>query len=183
MRMLAVSFISTMKVDWPRARLSLAPTRVKSRSTAPIEASAAGTNAPICARTTQSPICRRMVDLPAIFGPVTRRTRSASVKEELLGELARIQARQRDTVAHIDASDDQLKRVETMFKQLEQWLAEITGFAATSLQPNAGSQGEYAGLLVIRAYHDARGDSHRDVCLIPHSAHGTNPASAVMAVG
>ena len=58
---------------------------------------------------------------------------------------------------------------------------EITGFAAMSLQPNAGSQGEYAGLLVIRAYHESRGQGHRDVCLIPSSAHGTNPASAVMA--
>ena len=68
-----------------------------------------------------------------------------------------------------------------MFVQLERDLAEITGFAATSLQPNAGSQGEYAGLLVIHAYHESRGDTHRDVCLIPQSAHGTNPASAVMA--
>ncbi|MFZ4115844.1 MAG: aminomethyl-transferring glycine dehydrogenase [Chthoniobacterales bacterium] len=68
-----------------------------------------------------------------------------------------------------------------MFRQLEQWLAEITGFHAVSLQPNAGSQGEYAGLLAIRAYHRARGDHKRRVCLIPHSAHGTNPASAVMA--
>jgi glycine dehydrogenase len=68
-----------------------------------------------------------------------------------------------------------------MFKQLEAWLAEITGFAATSLQPNAGSQGEYAGLLVIRRYHAERGDTHRNVCLIPSSAHGTNPASAAMA--
>jgi glycine dehydrogenase len=68
-----------------------------------------------------------------------------------------------------------------LFAQLERDLAEITGFAAVSLQPNAGSQGEYAGLLVIREYHRARGDAHRDVCLIPHSAHGTNPASAVMA--
>ncbi|MEI6673736.1 MAG: aminomethyl-transferring glycine dehydrogenase [Verrucomicrobiota bacterium] len=64
---------------------------------------------------------------------------------------------------------------------LEDWLAEITGFAAVSLQPNAGSQGEYAGLLAIRRYHQARGDAHRNVCLIPVSAHGTNPASAVMA--
>ncbi len=64
---------------------------------------------------------------------------------------------------------------------LERWLAEITGFAAVSLQPNAGSQGEYAGLLVIRAYHRDRGHEHRNVCLIPVSAHGTNPASAVMA--
>jgi glycine dehydrogenase len=68
-----------------------------------------------------------------------------------------------------------------MFRQLEQWLAEITGFHAVSLQPNAGSQGEYAGLLVIRAWHRARGQSHRNVCLIPVSAHGTNPASAAMA--
>ena len=64
---------------------------------------------------------------------------------------------------------------------LEAWLAALTGFAAVSLQPNAGSQGEYAGLLVIRAWHRSRGDDHRDVCLIPTSAHGTNPASAVMA--
>jgi glycine dehydrogenase len=68
-----------------------------------------------------------------------------------------------------------------LFRDLERWLAEITGFAAVSLQPNAGSQGEYAGLLVIRAHHAARGEGHRDVCLIPTSAHGTNPASAVMA--
>ena len=68
-----------------------------------------------------------------------------------------------------------------MTSDLEAWLAEITGFAAVSLQPNAGSQGEYAGLMVIRAYHRARGEGHRTVCLIPKSAHGTNPASAVMA--
>jgi len=68
-----------------------------------------------------------------------------------------------------------------LFRQLEAWLAEITGFSAISLQPNAGSQGEYAGLLIIRAYHLSRGDTQRDICLIPTSAHGTNPASAVMA--
>ncbi|MEY2526794.1 MAG: glycine dehydrogenase, partial [Verrucomicrobiota bacterium] len=68
-----------------------------------------------------------------------------------------------------------------MCKQLEEWLAEITGFAAVSLQPNAGSQGEYAGLLAIREYHKSRNEAHRNVCLIPQSAHGTNPASAVMA--
>lgn len=67
-----------------------------------------------------------------------------------------------------------------MLTQLENWLAEITGFAAVSLQPNAGSQGEYAGLLAIRRYHESRSEGHRDVCLIPVSAHGTNPASAVM---
>ncbi len=68
-----------------------------------------------------------------------------------------------------------------MFAQLEAWLVDITGFAAVSLQPNAGSQGEYAGLMVIRAYHASRGQSQRNVCLIPDSAHGTNPASAVIA--
>ena len=67
-----------------------------------------------------------------------------------------------------------------MLSLLEGWLAEVTGFAGVSLQPNAGSQGEYAGLLAIRRYHLARGDSHRNICLIPVSAHGTNPASAVM---
>src|SRR6202007_1350863 len=68
-----------------------------------------------------------------------------------------------------------------MCNQLEAWLAEITGFAAVSLQPNAGSQGEYAGLLAIRGYHASRGEADRNVCLLPTSAHGTNPASAVMA--
>jgi len=68
-----------------------------------------------------------------------------------------------------------------IFRQLETWLAEITGLPAVSLQPNSGAQGEYAGLLVIRAYHHARGDTERVVCLIPESAHGTNPASAAMA--
>jgi glycine dehydrogenase len=68
-----------------------------------------------------------------------------------------------------------------LFNSLESWLVELTGFAAFSLQPNAGAQGEYAGLMVIRAYHRSRGDGHRNVCIIPVSAHGTNPASAVMA--
>jgi glycine dehydrogenase len=68
-----------------------------------------------------------------------------------------------------------------MIGELEGWLAEITGFDAVTLQPNAGSQGEYAGLLAIRGYHRSRGDTHRTVCLIPSSAHGTNPASAAMA--
>jgi glycine dehydrogenase len=75
----------------------------------------------------------------------------------------------------------QARGYQILFQYLEDWLAEITGFAGISLQPNAGSQGEYAGLLVIRAYHESRGDAHRNVCLIPTSAHGTNPASAVMA--
>ncbi|MCE9586872.1 MAG: aminomethyl-transferring glycine dehydrogenase [Verrucomicrobia bacterium] len=75
---------------------------------------------------------------------------------------------------------EQAKGYQVIFEQLERWLAEITGFHAVSLQPNAGSQGEYAGLLVIRAYHRSRGDMNRIVCLIPVSAHGTNPASAAM---
>lgn len=82
---------------------------------------------------------------------------------------------------HPFAPTAQTKGYQMLFQQLENWLAEITGFAGISLQPNAGSQGEYAGLLVIRQYHQSRGDSHRNVCLIPQSAHGTNPASAVMA--
>ncbi|MEO8274768.1 MAG: aminomethyl-transferring glycine dehydrogenase [Thermoanaerobaculia bacterium] len=76
---------------------------------------------------------------------------------------------------------EQAEGYTQILSDLERWLCEVTGFAAVSLQPNAGSQGEYAGLLVIRAYHEMRGDSHRDICLIPVSAHGTNPASAVMA--
>ena len=75
----------------------------------------------------------------------------------------------------------QARGYQMLFQNLEDWLAEITGFAGVSLQPNAGSQGEYTGLLVIRAYHESRNESHRNVCLIPSSAHGTNPASAVMA--
>jgi glycine dehydrogenase len=75
----------------------------------------------------------------------------------------------------------QTRGYQLLFQQLEEWLAEITGFAGISLQPNAGSQGEFAGLLAIRAYHSNRGEPHRNVCLIPTSAHGTNPASAVMA--
>lgn len=76
---------------------------------------------------------------------------------------------------------DQAQGYTQIFEELEAWLSEATGFAACSLQPNSGAQGEYAGLMVIRAYHAARGDQHRDIALIPDSAHGTNPASAVMA--
>ena len=82
---------------------------------------------------------------------------------------------------HPFAPRDQVTGYELLFRQLEYQLAEITGFAAVSLQPNAGSQGEFAGLLVIRAWHQSRGDLRRTTCLIPQSAHGTNPASAVMA--
>ena len=82
---------------------------------------------------------------------------------------------------HPYVPEDQASGYDALRRELEDWLAEITGFAAISLQPNAGSQGEYAGLLAIRHYHESRGDSDRRVCLIPTSAHGTNPASAVMA--
>ena len=82
---------------------------------------------------------------------------------------------------HPFAPVEQAQGYQEMFRNLEAALAEITGFAAVSLQPNAGSQGEYAGLLTIAAFHASRGDTHRTVCLIPQSAHGTNPASAVMA--
>ena len=75
----------------------------------------------------------------------------------------------------------QTKGYQRMIMELNDWLCEITGFAAMSMQPNSGAQGEYAGLMVIRAYHASRGDHHRNIALIPSSAHGTNPASAVMA--
>jgi glycine dehydrogenase len=82
---------------------------------------------------------------------------------------------------HPFAPDDQTAGYREMCDQLAEWLAEITGFAGVALQPNAGSQGEYAGLLAIREYHASRGQAARNICLIPTSAHGTNPASAVMA--
>src|SRR5439155_19480517 len=82
---------------------------------------------------------------------------------------------------HPFAPDSQTVGYREMSDQLEHWLAEISGVAAVCLQPNAGSQGEFAGLLAIREYHAWRGEAHRNVCLIPQSAHGTNPAGAVMA--
>jgi glycine dehydrogenase len=82
---------------------------------------------------------------------------------------------------HPFAPTDQTIGFQQLIKELENYLSAITGFAGTSLQPNSGAQGEYAGLLTIRAYHASRGDHHRNVVLIPISAHGTNPASAVMA--
>lgn len=81
---------------------------------------------------------------------------------------------------HPFAPLEQTQGYQELFDELEEWLSEITGFAGISLQPNAGSQGEYAGLQVIRQYHQSRGEGHRNICLIPESAHGTNPASAVM---
>ena len=82
---------------------------------------------------------------------------------------------------HPFAPVDQVEGYRTVLTKLEEQLTEITGFAGTSLQPNSGAQGEFAGLMVIRAYHESRGDTHRKICIIPSSAHGTNPASAVMA--
>jgi glycine dehydrogenase len=82
---------------------------------------------------------------------------------------------------HPFAPADDAAGYQIIFRDLERWLSEITGFAGVSLQPNAGSQGEFAGMLVIRAWHASRGEAHRKICLIPSSAHGTNPASAVMA--
>ncbi|SMN10618.1 Glycine dehydrogenase [decarboxylating] (glycine cleavage system P protein) [uncultured Candidatus Thioglobus sp.] len=82
---------------------------------------------------------------------------------------------------HPYAPENQTQGYQQLFKDLEHALAEVTGYDAVSLQPNAGSQGEFAGLLAIHAYHNSRGESHRNICLIPSSAHGTNPASAVMA--
>lgn len=81
---------------------------------------------------------------------------------------------------HPFAPHDQLKGYALLNEQLTAWLCQATGYAGISLQPNAGSQGEYAGLLAIKAFHDARGEGHRKICLIPESAHGTNPASAQM---
>ncbi len=81
---------------------------------------------------------------------------------------------------HPFAPSSQTQGYQLLCQQLETWLGEITGFAGVSLQPNAGSQGEYAGLQVIRKCHDSQGEGHRHICLIPESAHGTNPASAVM---
>lgn len=85
------------------------------------------------------------------------------------------------SAVHPFAPVDQVQGYHTIIKELEDDLCKITGFHAASLQPNSGAAGEYAGLCVIRAYHESRGESHRDICLIPLSAHGTNPASAVMA--
>jgi glycine dehydrogenase len=82
---------------------------------------------------------------------------------------------------HPFAPADQTVGSRKLIKQLSDWLVAITGYDAVSLQPNAGSQGEFAGLLAIRNYHDSRGDQGRNICLIPSSAHGTNAASAVMA--
>ncbi|HEY7214253.1 MAG TPA: aminomethyl-transferring glycine dehydrogenase [Thermoanaerobaculia bacterium] len=105
---------------------------------------------------------------------------SCTMKLNATAEMAPVSWRE-IAFLHPFAPAEQAAGYRELFRNLESWLCEITGFAACSLQPNAGSQGEYSGLLVIRAWHRERGEGHRDVCLIPVSAHGTNPASAVMA--
>ena len=105
---------------------------------------------------------------------------SCTMKLNATTEMTPITYRQFSAL-HPFAPLDQTQGYQQLFEELEEWLCECTGFDAISLQPNAGSQGEYAGLLTIRKYHESRGDGHRDICLIPESAHGTNPASAIMA--
>ena len=105
---------------------------------------------------------------------------SCTMKLNATTEMLPVSYRQFSAI-HPFAPLDQTQGYQQLFEELEDWLCELTGFDAVSLQPNAGSQGEYAGLLVIRQYHESRGEGHRNVCLIPASAHGTNPASAQMA--
>ena len=114
-------------------------------------------------------LCQSMIPLGSCTMKLNATTEMAPISWPGLADL------------HPFAPLDQAAGYTEIFADLERWLCEITGFSAVSLQPNAGSQGEYSGLLVIRAYHEARGEGHRNVCLIPVSAHGTNPASAVMA--
>jgi len=113
-------------------------------------------------------LCHSMISLGSCTMKLNATTEMVPVTWPEFGEL------------HPFAPVEQTRGYQKLFEQLEGWLAEITGFAAVSLQPNAGSQGEYAGLLVIRAHHEARGEGQRNVCLIPTSAHGTNPATASM---
>ena len=105
---------------------------------------------------------------------------SCTMKLNAAAELVPISWREFSSI-HPFAPCEQVKGYQKLVSDLEKWLASLTGFAGVSLQPNAGSQGEFAGLLVIRAWHKSQGQDCRDVCLIPTSAHGTNPASAVMA--
>ena len=105
---------------------------------------------------------------------------SCTMKLNAAAELTPI-SMPRVNALHPFAPPEQAQGYRQVIDDLEQWLAAITGFAGTTLQPNSGAAGEYTGLLVIRAYHRSRGDEHRTVCLIPESAHGTNPASATMA--
>ncbi len=105
---------------------------------------------------------------------------SCTMKLNATTELAPISWRQFSEI-HPFAPSDQVQGYLTIIKELENFLCTITGFHACSLQPNSGAQGEFAGLMVIKAFHEANGDHHRDIALIPSSAHGTNPASAIMA--
>lgn len=105
---------------------------------------------------------------------------SCTMKLNATSELLPISWRKFSAI-HPFAPINQVEGYIKLFHDLEKWLAALTGFSAVSLQPNAGSQGEFAGLLVIRAWHESRGEKERDICLIPSSAHGTNPASSVMA--
>lgn len=105
---------------------------------------------------------------------------SCTMKLNAASELTPITWKKVNSI-HPFAPAEQTKGYRQMFQQLESWLAEMTGFKGVSLQPNSGAQGEYAGLLVIRKYHEAHDQDHRNICLIPSSAHGTNPASAAMA--
>ncbi|WP_419913535.1 aminomethyl-transferring glycine dehydrogenase [Hoeflea sp.] len=104
---------------------------------------------------------------------------SCTMKLNAAAELAPVSWRKIGNI-HPFAPAEHVTGYRKMIDELEHWLCQITGFAAVSLQPNAGSQGEFAGLTAIRRYHESRGEGHRDVCLIPSSAHGTNPASASM---
>ncbi len=105
---------------------------------------------------------------------------SCTMKLNAAAELAPISWKEFSSL-HPFSPNNQSKGYQKIIKDLERWLSTLTGFAGVSLQPNSGSQGEFAGLLVIQAWHKSRGESFRDVCLIPTSAHGTNPASSVMA--
>jgi glycine dehydrogenase len=105
---------------------------------------------------------------------------SCTMKLNASAEMAAITWPEFSTI-HPFAPPDQTQGYKTLIDRLSDYLAAVTGFAGISLQPNSGAQGEYAGLLAIRAWHESRGDSHRKICLIPASAHGTNPASAAMA--
>ena len=105
---------------------------------------------------------------------------SCTMKLNAAAELMPV-SRPEFAAVHPFAPDEQTRGYRAMIDELSAWLAELTGFDAVSMQPNSGASGEYTGLLLIRAYHADRGEGHRDVCLIPESAHGTNPASAVMA--
>ena len=104
---------------------------------------------------------------------------SCTMKLNAAAELLPIEWNEFSSI-HPFAPSDQLAGFHKIINDLESWLATLTGFQGVSLQPNAGSQGEFAGLLVIRSWHHSLGEGHRNICLIPTSAHGTNPASAVM---